>query len=142
MLSCFRQNFRVSAPALAFTRLDEAARHYAATMALTELCLAAMPLARHVVRYDALVGDFDRVTQALCAFTGIPWSPALRRFDTVARRRGVTTASATQVRRGLFDGGGRWRRYADQLAPVLPVLEPWVGRLGFEPYIAPPDAAR
>lgn len=133
VLSCFRQNFRVSAPALAFTALDEAARHYAATMTLTEMCLAAMPVARHVVRYDALVADFDAVTQALCTFTGIGWSPDLRRFDTVARTRGVTTASATQVRRGLFDGGGRWRRYAEQLAPVLPILMPWVERFGFAP---------
>ena len=131
VLSCFRQNFRVSAPALAFTALDEAARHYATTMALTEQCLAAVPLARHVVRYDALVADFDAVTQALCSFTGIEWSPTLRRFDRVAKTRGVTTASATQVRRGLFDGGGRWRRYVDQLSPVLPILAPWVERFGF-----------
>jgi hypothetical protein len=37
------------------------------------------------------------------------------------------------VRRGLYDGGGRWRRYEAQLAPVLPILAPWVKRLGFEP---------
>lgn len=131
VLSCFRQNFRVSAPALAFSSLDEAARHYAATMALTELCLAAMPLARHVVRYDALVADFESVTRELCAFTNVDWSPELRRFDRVAQTRGVTTASAPQVRRGLFDGGGRWRRYVDQLAPILPILAPWVERFEF-----------
>ena len=134
VLSCFRQNFRVSAPALAFTTLEETARHYAATMALTERCLTTMPLAHHVVRYDALVADFDRVTQALCAFTSIEWSPELSRFDRVARTRGVTTASATQVRRGLFDGGGRWRRYAAQIAPVLPILAPWIKRFGFVTY--------
>lgn len=137
VLSCFRQNFRVGAPALAFTTLGETARHYAATTAMTEACLAAMPLARHVVRYDALVGDFDRVTQDLCAFAGIAWSEDLRRFDRTARRRGVTTASVTQVRRGLYDGGGAWRRYAAELAPVLPVLAPWLERFGFEPYVAP-----
>jgi len=26
---------------------------------------------------------------------------------------------------------GRWRRYRRQLAPVLPVLEPWIRRLGY-----------
>ncbi len=141
VLSCFRQNFRVSAPALAFTALDEAARHYAATMTLSEQCLALMPLERHVVRYPDLIADFDTVTQQLCAFAGVPWSPELRRFDRVAKARGVTTASATQVRRGLFDGRGQWRRYAAQLAPVLPILAPWIERLGFAGDIAPsPDA--
>ena len=131
VLSCFRQNFRVSAAALSFTTLSNAAQHYAATTALTELCLAAMPLTRHIVRYDALVADFDTTTRALCEFTNIEWSPDLRRFDRVARKRGVTTASASQVRRGLYDGGGRWRRYADRLAPVLPILAPWTARFGF-----------
>ena len=136
VLSCFRQNFRVGAAALAFTSLDETARHYSATMTLTEACLAVMPVAWHALRYDMLVADFDATTQVLCDFVGIAWSPDLRRFDRVARRRGVTTASATQVRRGLFDGGGRWRRYADQLAPVLPILKPWLTRFGFEPPVA------
>ncbi len=94
------------------------------------------------MRYDVLVADFDGVTRALCAFAGITGRPALRRFDRVARQRGVTTASATQVRRGLFDGGGRWRRYADQLAPVLPDSCA-VGRaVGFAPHVAPADRAR
>ena len=48
-----------------------------------------------------------------------------------AQRRGVGTASATQVRQGLFDGRGQWRRYAEQLAPALPILAPWVERYGF-----------
>ena len=111
-------------------------------MTLTELCLGQMPLARHIVRYDALIGDFDAITQALCDFAGVAWSPELRRFDRVAKARGVTTASAMQVRRGLFDGRGQWRRYAAQLAPVLPTLEPWVERLGFAGDIAPTPGAR
>ncbi len=133
VLSCFRQNFRVSAAALAFTALDETARHYDTLMSLTADCLAAMPLAAHDLRYDALVGDFDRTTRDLCAFVGIAWSEDLRRFDRTAQRRGVTTASVGQVRRGLYDGRGAWRRYADQLAPVLPILAPWVDRFGFAP---------
>ena len=137
--SCFRQNFRLSAAAYAFTTLDEIARHYAAVMALTETCLAALPIAAHVVRYDALVADFDTTTRAICAFTGIDWSPALRRFDRTAVTRGVATASAGQVRRGLFDGGGQWRRYAAPLAPVMPILAPWLDQFGFERDIAPGD---
>jgi hypothetical protein len=66
-------------------------------------------------------------------FIGLEWTDDFHAFDRTAKARGVRTASATQVRRGLYDGGGRWRRYADQLAPVLPVLAPWVERFGFEP---------
>ena len=129
--SCFRRNFRVSAAAYAFTTLDETARHYASLMSLMDRCFDRMPLTRHVVRYEDLIGDFDAAIQALCAFAGIDWSPGLRRFDLTAKRRGVTTASATQVRRGLFDGGGQWRRYADQLATVEPILRPWITAFGY-----------
>ena len=75
--------------------------------------------------------DFDGATRAACRFAGLPWSAELRRFDRTAAARGVTTASATQLRAGLFDGGGQWRRYARHLAPALPILQPWVERLGF-----------
>ena len=68
----------------------------------------------------------------LAGFIGLEWTDAFRSFDKTAQRRGVRTASATQVRRGLYDGGGQWRRYAEQLAPVLPILAPWVERFGFD----------
>lgn len=131
--SCFRRNFRIGAATYEFTSLEGTARHYDAVMRLTERCLAAYPLEVHEVRYDALVGDFDTTTGALCRAIGVPWSAAMRDFAGTARRRGVATASATQVRRALYDGGGQWRRYATQLEPVLPLLSPWVERFGFAP---------
>ena len=133
VLSCFRINFTPSPAAWAFSDLDETARHYAAQMELTELCLATLPLAFHEVRYDRLVTDFEPTVRAIAEFVGLEWTEAFRSFDRTAQTRGVRTASATQVRRGLYDGRGQWQRYADQLRPVLPILTPWVERLGFEP---------
>ena len=43
----------------------------------------------------------------------------------------MRTVSAPQVRRGLFDGTRQWERYREQMAPVLPLLEPWVARFGY-----------
>lgn len=128
VLSCFRINFTPSTAAWAFSDLDEAARHYDALMRLTELCRERFSLAFHEVRYDKLVTDFEPTVRALAAFAGIPWTDDFRRFDRTARSRGVRTASATQVRRGLYDGRGQWRRYEEALTPVLPILDPWVRR--------------
>jgi tetratricopeptide (TPR) repeat protein len=133
VLSAFRTNFSIGAATFEFTDLVATARHYDAVMRLTEAALAVFPIRAHVVRYDALVADFDATVAALCAATGIPWSPAMREFGATARRRGVATASAAQVRRDLYDGGGAWRRHAAALAPVLPILAPWVERFGFAP---------
>ncbi|SFS11472.1 tetratricopeptide repeat-containing sulfotransferase family protein [Sphingomonas jatrophae] len=132
VLSCFRINFTPSPAAWCFSDLVEAARHYDALMELTELCRERLPLAVHEVRYDQLVSAFEPTVRAFADFIGLPWTDDFRRFDRTAQSRGVRTASATQVRRGLYDGRGQWRRYATELAPVLPLLAPWVARFGFD----------
>jgi tetratricopeptide (TPR) repeat protein len=132
VLSCYRINFIAGAGTYAFSDLEETALHYSALMELIELCRERLPLAFHEVRYDRLVADFEATVRAMADFAGLAWTDDFHSFDRTAQKRGVRTASATQVRRGLYDGGGRWRRYEAQLAPVLPILEPWVERLGFE----------
>jgi Tfp pilus assembly protein PilF len=133
VLSCFRINFTPGAGTYAFSDLEETARHYDAMMRLIEACRERLALAFHEVRYDRLVADFEPTVRAMAEFVGIEWTEDFHAFDRTAQKRGVRTASATQVRRGLYDGGGRWRRYEDRLAPVLPILAPWVERFGFEP---------
>lgn len=132
VLSCFRINFTPSTAAWAFSDLEETARHYDALMHLTELCRDRLPLAFHDVRYDRLVTDFEATVRDFAGFVGLEWTDAFLRFDRTAQARGVRTASATQVRRGLFDGRGQWRRYAGALAPALPILAPWIERFGFD----------
>ena len=129
--SCFRANFAPTAAAAEFTDLERAALHYDATMRTQEQFLAALPLARHELHYEALVGDFDRETRKLCDFLGAEWTEEMRQFGKTARRRGVSTVSATQVGKPLYDGSRQWRRYEDQLEPILPILQHWVERFGY-----------
>ena len=45
---------------------------------------------------------------------------------------GEAMLDRTPVVRGLYNEGvGQWRRYADQMAPVQPLLAPWVERFGY-----------
>ncbi len=131
VLSCFRTSFALTSAALEFTSLERAARHYAAMMELIEVARSCLPLAFHEVDYHALVRDFDGTTRQLCAFLDLPWDESLRRFDRTARDRGVATASASQVRRGLYDGRGQWEPFARHFDPVLPILQPWIEKLGY-----------
>jgi tetratricopeptide (TPR) repeat protein len=129
--SCFHTNFALSNAAMAFTTLESTARHYDAVMRLTEAALERLPLNAHLVRYDSLVGDFEATTRAMCAFAGLPWSADLIRFDRTAKSRGVSTASASQVRKPLYDGTRQWEPYAPFLAEVMPILAPWIERFGY-----------
>jgi tetratricopeptide (TPR) repeat protein len=130
LLSCFRINFTPGTAAWAFSDLTETARHYDALMTLIDRCRENLPLAYHEVRYDRLVTEFEPTVRALAGFIGLEWTDAFLRFDRTAQARGVRTASEGQVRKGLYNGGGQWRRYADELTPVLPILAPWIERFG------------
>ncbi len=133
VLSCFRRHFRVNASTYQMAGLERAARHYDAVMRLIELHLAVLPLPVHVVNYAELVTNFDATTRALAGFVGVPWTEDARAFGRTAAGREVRTVSAPQVRQGLFDGTRQWLRYREQMAPVLPLLEPWVEKFGYAP---------
>ena len=76
--------------------------------------------------------DFDGQTRAVCDFVGLQWREAMRDFADTAKGKDIRSPSAPQVRRGLYEQGvGQWRRYGEQLAPVMPTLQPWVERFGY-----------
>lgn len=120
--SCFRRNFVLSHSTSEFTSLERAARLFAATSKVIERSLATLPLDAHVLCYEDLVHNFDGTTRALFAFLGFDWTSRVRDFARVAQRKEVKTASAFQVKRGLFDGTAQWRRYASHLAPAIALL--------------------
>ena len=120
--SCFRRNFVLSHATSEFTSLERAARLFSAVNRVVERSLATLPLDVHVLRYEDLVHDFDTTTRALFAFLGLEWTAGVRDFSRTAKAKQVKTASAFQVKRGLFDGTGQWRRYATHLAPAIALL--------------------
>jgi tetratricopeptide (TPR) repeat protein len=133
VLSCLRNNFQLNAMTYAFTDLRETAACYAASMALAEIYREVLPLAWLDVRHESLIADFEPGLAAICSFLGLEPDPAMLDVGATARARSVRTPSARQVRAGLNLGGlGRWRPYARELAPVLPVLAPWVERFAYE----------
>lgn len=68
------------------------------------------------VSYERLVHEQEAVTHGVLAFAGLPWDDACLQFHK--NRRAVTTASAVQVREGLFTrAAGRWQRYGELLDP-------------------------
>lgn len=129
--SCYHTNFAMTSATYDYSDLTSTALHYDSLMRLTEQCLERLPLNARVVRYEALVTDFDRSTRDLCDFLGLEWTDDLKRFDRTAKRRGVATASASQVRKGLYDGRRQWEPYAKYLEPVMPILAPWIEKFGY-----------
>jgi len=132
ILSCFRRRFRMSPSMYELLALDTAAQYYAATMEICDFARREFTLANFVSRYEDLVGEFEPSVRALCAFLGIEFDEAMRDFAQKARGRMIRTPSSAQVARGLYRSGmEQWRSYAKNLAPAMPVLAPWIGKLGY-----------
>jgi hypothetical protein len=132
VLSCFRQMFAPNPATYAMLTLDGGADLYDAVMRLAETCRTALPLDLREVRHERLVEDFEGEVRDLCGYLGLDWSDAFYDFAASAQARTISTPSAGQVRRGLYrEAVPPWSLYADQLAPVLPKLQPWVDRFGY-----------
>ena len=132
VLSCYRNNFGINAMTYAFTGLEDAAACYDACMTMAEVYRRVLPLDILDVRHEALVDDPQGGLASICAFLGIEPTDRMTDVAATASGRAVRTPSADQVREGFSRRGlGRWRLYADELAPVLPILAPWAERFGY-----------
>jgi Tfp pilus assembly protein PilF len=131
VFSCFRRQFGMNAAMYEFCTLEGSARFYDAVMGLAELYREKLGLEIMDTRYEDLVADFEGQIRRICAFIGVEWHEAMRDIAARASERTLKTPSAPQLARGLYDGGGRWRPYKEELAPVMAILQPWVKRFGY-----------
>ncbi len=86
------------------------------------------------VQYRHLVKNFETQTKRTADFLHVAWSEEVHRFSNRASTRSVSSASFDSVTHGLSQASvGRWRRFADQLAPILDDIQPIVDAYGFDP---------
>ncbi|HET8692326.1 MAG TPA: sulfotransferase [Steroidobacteraceae bacterium] len=133
VLSCYRSHFAVNGGMFQFLTLEGAARYYDAVMGVATLSRERLPLPVHALRYEDLVGNFRNEVTRVLGFLGLSWADDVLRYAETARGRTIQTPSATQVIKPIYASAiGQWRRYEAALAPVLPILEPWVRRFGYD----------
>lgn len=133
VLSCFMANFRLNPAMRSFTDLTEAALTYDAVFTAWAAAEAALSLNVHRVRYERLVENVEGELRAAAAFLGQDFTPALLDNVAAAEARGaVRTASYAQVIEPVYQRSvARWQRYQEQLAPIIPILQPWAERMGY-----------
>jgi tetratricopeptide (TPR) repeat protein len=133
VLSCFRQRFGLNAAMHEFATPESTARLYDAVMRLATICREKLALNLLETRYEDLVADFDAQIARICSSFEIAPEAGMRDVGARARERVINTPSASQIAQGLYQGGaGQWRRYREELEPLLPILEPWVLRFGYK----------
>ncbi len=110
--------------------LTTIARHYVLAMDLVEHYRREMALKYLAVRYEDVIDRQEESVWQILAFVGAPYDR--RCLDFHENRRYARTASYAQVAEKLYDRSRyRYRHYREELAPVIPILEPAIRRLGY-----------
>ena len=110
--------------------LETIARHYVLIMDLVEHYRGEMALRYLPVRYEDIVDDQEAHIRRMLNFVGVPFEQNCLNFHE--NKRYARTASYAQVTEKLYDRSRyRYRHYLKHLAPVIPMLEPVIDRLGY-----------
>ena len=93
-----------------------------------------LPLDTHMLRYEAMVDDVESEVRPLFEFLGLDWQPQVLDHQKTARERGyIRTPSYAQVTEKIYSSSsGRWHRYRPYMSEMLPILEPWALRFGYD----------
>ena len=133
-ISCFFQSFELNTAMGYFLDLEQTARYYDAVMQVASLSLEQVGSPVHTLRYEDLVTAPKAKLEGLVRFLGIEWNDAVLDYRQAAGGQSSDTPSYQQVSQPLYTQSiGRWRHYRAQLSPVLPIIQPWVDRLGYGP---------
>jgi tetratricopeptide (TPR) repeat protein len=94
--------------------LNDIARYYVGYRRLMAHWRQSMPGVVYEISYERLVRDSERESRRLLAACGLEWEPGCLEF--YRNPTATTTASASQVRRPIYDSSvAQWRHYERQL---------------------------
>jgi tetratricopeptide (TPR) repeat protein len=130
VLSCFQHRLKISSYSYEMLDLADTAALYAAVMRFWDLARRRLPLDVHIHRHEAFIANPAAEIAVLAERLGL--DPALIGNPANRARHGIASQSARQIAAGLNRSGlERWRRFQRDLAPVTPILEPWIEAFGY-----------
>ena len=134
VLSCFVTNFKPNNAMVNFLSLETTAELYDLSFGYLEQARGLFKPAVHTTVYENIVADRGRELRPLFEFLGLDWDERVLDHQSTARSRGhIKTASYAQVVEPIYQrSAGRWRNYRKHLEPILPTLQPWIEKFGYE----------
>ncbi|GFE78998.1 sulfotransferase [Steroidobacter agaridevorans] len=130
VLSCFMQHFRAPHFVMLCSDLQTLADGYRRSFDFWYQQSALLSPNVLEVRYENFVADFERGVREIAEFLHLPWHDGMLAPAEHARAKGfISTPSYSQVVQPVNQKAvGRWRAYERHLAPVIPLLRPYLQR--------------
>ncbi|HED15649.1 MAG TPA: sulfotransferase [Gammaproteobacteria bacterium] len=131
-ISCYMQAFSLNPAMAQFLGIEDTAEFYAVVMGLWLHYRGVLNIKVLETRYEDIVDDLEGTARRILAFVGVEWEPEVMRFYESARKRHIHTPSYESVVQPIYRKSiGRWKRYKKQIAPIIPVLEPFLCEFGY-----------
>jgi tetratricopeptide (TPR) repeat protein len=132
VISCYLQQLPLNPVSVHFLSLEETATQYAAAM---RLWLKVREMIRNPwieVRYEDTVADIERQARRVLSFLELPWDDAVLDYRRRTAAKHVHSPTYEAVTKPLYTSSiGRWRNYAEAMAPCLDALRPFVDAFGY-----------
>jgi tetratricopeptide (TPR) repeat protein len=110
--------------------LESTATHYSRVMDLVFLYREKLEMNYLPVRYEDIVADHEGKAREIIDFIGLEWEDACAQFEQ--NKRVVRTPSYEQVSEKIYTRSvERYKPFLKHLEPVIPILEPYIERLGY-----------
>jgi len=132
VISCFFQNLMLTPTNANFLSLERAARHYADLMDvwLRMRELGGFPWIES--RYEDVVANVEVEGRKVTAFLGLSWNIDQENHQATAHRKFLFAPTYNDVTKPVHNRAvGRWRHYADALAPIQERLAPYCRAFGY-----------
>jgi Flp pilus assembly protein TadD len=131
-LSCYLQSFEMNPAMAQFLSLDDTAAFYRTVMVLLRHYRDTLGINMLTTRYEDIVDDLEGAARRMLDYLGLAWNPAVLQYYRAAQTRRVYTPSYQAVTQPIYPGAkGKWKGYAAQLAPILPMLEELARGMGY-----------
>jgi tetratricopeptide (TPR) repeat protein len=132
LISCFFTNIPLNVISANFITLQRTAHHYAELMNVWLTVRQWQGLHAMETRYEDLVANLEKEGTRVTEFLGLSWCPDQKRFYENAPSKPIFSPTYRDVTQNVYRRAiGRWRAYEKHLAPLLPILEPYLKALGY-----------
>jgi Tfp pilus assembly protein PilF len=133
VLSCYFQNIPLNATNVNFLSFERLARHYADLMDIWLAVREWDGFAWLEVRYEDTVAGLEKEGRRVTEFLGLAWLEEQARFYEKSRTKQLYSPTYQDVTRPVYSRSvARWRAYEKHLAPILPALESYCRKFGYE----------
>ena len=132
VVSCFFQNLALTPTNANFLSLERTVKHYSDLMDVWVRLRDLGGFDWLETRYEDLVANMENEGRRVTSFLGLDWDPAQARFHEVAARKFVFSPTYNDATQSVHNRAvGRWRHYAEALAPFQQHLAPYCRAFGY-----------